>query len=101
MKRYNIKYSETFFEDLQSIIIHIIEVTGNPEIARSFYELTLNVITKRSFSADCYEQYQPFEGSEMYYRIYFGNYVIFYILKDCTMDVRRMLWSGMNTVKHL
>ena len=101
MKQYNIKYSDTFYDDLKNITSHIISMTRNPQIARNFYNQTLNTITRRSFSAESYEKFIPFEGSETYYRIYFGKYIIFYTVKEDVMDIRRMLWSGMDRLKHL
>lgn len=99
MKQYNVKYSETFYEDLQNITLHIIEKTGSIDLAREFYIRTIRAIEKRSFSADSFEKYIPYDNADTYYRIYFGKYIIFYVLKGNDMDVRRMLWSGIDKPK--
>ena len=101
MKKYKIKYSELFYEDLGLIVQHILDKTKSVKIARQFYENVLACVDERTFGADSYETFQPYEDAPDYYRIYFGNYTVFYIIADDTMDVRRMLWSGMNMPQRL
>ena len=100
MEKFSVKFSETFFEDLIAIVRFIAEKSGSEETARRFYENALHAIEKRSFGADIFEKYHPYEGSPEYFRIYFGHYCIFYVIKGQEMDVRRILWSGMNMPRH-
>ena len=101
MKKYKIKYSELFYEDLGLIVQYILDKSKSVKIARQFYEDVLVCVEERAFGADSYETFQPYEDAPDYYRIYFGNYTVFYVIADDTMDVRRILWSGMNMPKHL
>lgn len=101
MRNFEVKYSETFYRDLNAIVSHIFEQSGSRTIARNFYRNVLSAIDRRSFGADSYEKFQPYEGSPDYYRIYYGHYTVFYVIEDNSMDVRRILWSGMDLEKRL
>ena len=53
---------------------------------------------ERTFGADSYEPYFPYEGSPEYRRLYYGNYTVFYVIDGDDMDVRRILWSGADDI---
>ena len=94
MRIFNVRLAETFLWDMTDITLYILEQSESTEIPRRFYNDVLAEIEGRSFGADSYESYFPYEGSPEYRRIYFGNYTIFYVLDGNDMDVRRILWSG-------
>lgn len=94
MKQFSVSFADTFLWDMIDINLYILEKSGNPDVSRRFYNDVLSAIDKRSFGADSYESYHPYPGSPEYRRIYFGQYTIFYIIDDDCMDVRRILWSG-------
>ena len=97
MKKYKIRYSESFISDLSQIVRLIEMQSQSKEIARKFYLRTFDAIQRRRFGANCYEKFSPFKESEEYYRIYFGKYTIFYVIDKEYMDIRRMLFSRQNT----
>lgn len=101
MKQFNVRLTETFLGDILDIMLYILDKSGNPDVARRFYNEALSAIDDRSFGADSYESYHPYPGSPEYSRIYFGNYTIFYVIVDGCMDVRRILWSGVEDSKKL
>ena len=94
MKKFKVRYGDMFFEDLEMIVRYILEQSGSVETARRFYVNALNCIEKRSFGADSYEVFHPYKNAPDYYRLYFGNYTIFYVIENNAMNVRRILWSG-------
>ena len=98
MTSFTVKFSETFYDDLRSIISHILENGGSEESARRFYDGALAYIERRSFGADSFEPFYPYADSPEYYRIYYGSYIIFYVLEDGAMDIRRMLWAGRDLI---
>lgn len=101
MKKYKVLFAETFLEDLTEITLYILEKSGRADTATRFYSDVLEIVEHRSFGADSYEPYSPYEDSPEYYRIYFGHYVIFYVLYDDIMDIRRILLSNMNAQEKL
>ncbi len=100
MKKFKVKYSELFYEDLGLIVQYILEKSKSVRTARQFYEDVLACIEKRAFGADGYETFKPYIDALDYYRIYCGNYTIFYVINNDVMDVRRVLWSGVNMPQH-
>lgn len=96
MKKYNVRLAETFLWDMIDITLYILEKSSNTDIPRKFREDVLAIIEERSFGADSYEPYHPYDGSPAYRRIYFGNYTVFYVVDGDDMDVRRILWSGVD-----
>lgn len=94
MKTFNVRLAETFLWDMIDITLFILEKSVNTDIPRKFREDVLAAIEERSFGADSYESYYPYDGSPEYRRIYFGNYTIYYVIDGDYMDVRRILWSG-------
>ena len=94
MRKFEVAYADTFLEDLTAITMYVFEKSGSRDAATRFYNDILETIDNRSFGADCYEKYLPYDGSPEYYRIYFGHYTIFYVFRDGIMDVRRILLSG-------
>ena len=94
MKTFNVRLAETFLWDMIDITLYILEKSANADIPRNFRENVLAAIEERSFGADSYEPYYPYNGSPEYRRIYYGKYTIFYVVDGDEMDVRRILWSG-------
>lgn len=101
MKNFRVRYSDDFYDDLASIVTHIVSLSGSRTTARKFYENALKTVERRSYGADSYEKFHPYDGSPEYYRIYFGKYIIFYTITDDWMEVKRMFWSGSDIPKRI
>ena len=97
MRRFRIKYSETFYQDISEIVNHIFDKSKSRSIALGFYDKAIATIKRRSFGADSYESFIPYSGGPNYYRIYFGKYIIYCVIDGEEMDIRHMLWSGSET----
>ena len=101
MRKYNVRFSETFLRDMIDITLYILEKSESIGTPVRFYNDVLAFIGNRAFGADCYESYYPYKGSPEYRRLYFGNYTIFYVIDGDYMDIRRILWSGVEDTKKL
>lgn len=101
MKKYKVRLSETFLWDMIDITLYLLDKSGNVQVPRRFYNDVLSSIEKRSFGADSYEAFFPYKGSPGYRRLYFGKYTIFYVIENDEMDVRRILWSGVDDFRKL
>jgi len=96
-KKYEIKYLEVFYKDLSSIINYIKYELGNEDAARNLLNKIVQEISKRSYNPEAYEKYLSIrKRKDTYYRIYVKNYTIFYVVKDNTMEVRRIIYSKRN-----
>ena len=89
---YVIKYTSTFINQFNSILKYL--VNNNFFLERE--------IEKRSSNPESYEKYIGVrKRKNIYYRIYVKNYTIFYVVKDNTMEVRRILYSKRNLDKFI
>lgn len=59
-------------------------------------------IRNRLPSAEAFEQYHSAKERQYpYYRIYVRNYIIFYVVIDDVMEVRRIVYSRRNISKEI
>lgn len=95
--KYKISYIPLFYADLENIIKYITYELGNKKAAENLLQRIEKAILKRSENP---ESFEPYEGAnsrlENWYRIYVGNYTIFYVVIGDCMEVRRILYSRRN-----
>lgn len=92
--KYTIKYSSTFINQFNSILKYIVHNLKNRIAAENFYDEVIKEIEKRSENPEGFEKYiSTQKRKNTYYRIYVKNYTIFYVVKENTMEVRRILYS--------
>lgn len=98
--KYRLRYLPLFYEDFSSIIDHINNELVNPKAAENLIDAVESVIIERLPNAECFEKYvSRKERRYSYYRIYVGNYTIYYVViddnpDDKIMEVRRILYKG-------
>ncbi|MBO5005188.1 MAG: type II toxin-antitoxin system RelE/ParE family toxin [Clostridia bacterium] len=95
--KYTIKYSSTFINQFNNILKYFVHKLKNKIAAENFYNEVIKEIETRSKNPENYEKYlSTRKRKNSYYRIYVKNYIIFYIVKDTTMEIRRILYSKRN-----
>ena len=95
--KYTIKYTDTFIKQFNNILKYFIYKLQNKIAAENFYNEVITEIEKRSESPEGFEKYKSSrKRKNTYYRIYVKNYTIFYIVKNNTMEIRRILYSRRN-----
>ena len=95
--QYTIIYSSSYINQFNSILKYFINDLKNKIAAENFYNEVIKEIEKRSENPEGYEKYiSTRKRKNTYYRIYVKNYTIFYIVKDNTMEIRRILYSRRN-----
>ena len=95
--KYVIKYTDTFTTQFKNILKYIINKLQNKIVAENFYNEVIKKIEKRSEAPESYEKYvSNRKRKNSYYRIYVKNYTIFYVVKDNTMEIRKILYSKRN-----
>lgn len=96
-KKYDIKYSELFYRDLNSIINYIKYELENTIAAKKLLDEVIQKVYNRADNPEAYEKYfSTRKRKNTYYKIYIKNYTIFYVVKENIMEVRRMLYSRRN-----
>lgn len=99
---YVIKYTSTFINQFNSILKYLVNKLDNKIAAEKLYNEVIREIEKKSSNPESYEKYiRVRKRKNIYYRIYVKNYTIFYVVKDNTMEVRRILYSKRNLDKFI
>ncbi len=95
--KYTIKYTDTFTKQYNNILKYFVYKLQNKIVAENFYNEVITEIEKRSESPESFEKYKSSrKRKNTYYRIYVKNYTIFYVVKNNTIEIRRILYSRRN-----
>ena len=93
-KKYKLRYLPLFEVDLTEIIDYIAFSLNNPIAADNLLDEIEEAILNRLNCPEAFEHYHSQHEREYpYYRIYVGNFVIFYVVIDNVMEVRRILYE--------
>ena len=95
--KYTIKYTDTFIKQFNNILKYFIYKLQNKIAAENFYNEVITEIEKRSENPESFKKHKSSrKRKNTYYRIYVKNYTIFYVVKNNTMEIRRILYSRRN-----
>lgn len=97
-KKYHLRYLSLFEEDLYEIVDYIALKLRNSESALKLVDKIEKAILER---LNCPLAFESFPSTRPrknpYYRIYVDNFVIFYVVLNDVMEVRRILYKGRNS----
>lgn len=98
--KFSLRYIPRFEEDLNEIVDYIVFRLQNQASAKNLVEKIENAIMERLNYPLAFE---PFQSSRKrknpYYRIYIENFVIYYVVIEDVMEVRRILYKGRESGK--
>ena len=95
--KYSIRYTPTFIKQFNNILSYFIHKLNNKIVAENFYNEVIKEIENRRIKQKNYEKYiGNKKRKNEYYRIYVKNYIIFYVVIDNVMEIRRILYSKRN-----
>jgi len=81
-----------FYDDLNSIVDYTFEKSVNKDAANRLIDDVESAIYKRLMNPKSFEIFKSAKNRKHdYYRIYVKNYIIFYVVIDDVMEVRRIL----------
>ncbi len=99
-KHYDLRILPLFEEDLMEIADYITYRLKNPIAAENLIDAAEAAIYERLANAESFEPYQSTrERRYPYYRIHVKNFIIFYVVIDNVMEVRRILYDKSNWKK--
>ena len=99
---YMLRYLPIFEKDLKEVTFYISNVLNNPVATEKLINNIESAILERSKSSLSFEPYISSRKREYpYYRIYVNNYVIYYVVIDNVMEVRRLLYKARDLNKIL
>lgn len=94
---YNIEYLPQFKTDFFNILYYISHILENEYAANKMIQNVYDAIMKRKYNAMGFQVYSNISNREnIWYRIYVGNYTIFYTTKGKRMIVARIFYSKRN-----
>ena len=98
MKEYTISYLPIFDADLAETWRYIAIDLHNPAAADRLILDTEKAILKRLENPVSFEKYHSKKEREYpYYRIHIRNFIVWYVVIDNVMEVRRFLYSKRDT----
>ncbi len=100
--KYEIKYLPRFITEFNNILYYLTYELDNKIVAEQFYNEVIRKIEKRSEAPTSFEVFRTLRNSKInWYKINVKKYTIFYVVKDNTMEVRRILHSKRNLEKYI
>ena len=101
-KHYELRFLPLFEEDLNEIVDYITYHLRNPIAADKLVDAVETAIQERLPNAEAFEPYHSSgERQYPYYWIRVKNFMIFYVVIDNVMEVRRILYGRRNWKKIL
>ena len=101
-KKYKVIYLPLFYKDLESIVDYIAYNLSNISAAQNLLNEIQTAIETRAISPTSYEKYYSNKKRKnTYYRIYVKNYVVYYVVIDDVMEVRRLMYGARDIDNHL
>jgi len=95
--KYNLRILPLFEDDLNAIIDYLVYNLNNPYAAQTLVDKVEEAIIKRLAFPESFERYRSTkERKYHYYRIYVSNYVIYFVVIDDVMEVRRIIYNKKN-----
>lgn len=91
---YGIEYLPSFNEELSEILYYITYKLKNKKASERLLKNVEAAIINRSINPEAFEIYKSIKNRKhKWYRIYVGNFIIFYIVTNNTMIVAHILYS--------
>lgn len=95
--KYRVRTLARFQANLLQITDYITNVLGNASAADRLVDHVVSSIRKRAENPLSFEAVQSVRDRQHpYYRIYVDNYIVFYVVIDDVMEVRRLVYKGRN-----
>lgn len=93
-KKYKLSYLPIFQDDLFQAVDYIMNDLKNPITADNLVNNIEKEILKRLDSPTSFEPYKSHKDrTHLYYRIYIGNYIVYYVVIGDVMEVRRLIYG--------
>ena len=101
-KSYQLRYLPIFEQDLISTANYVANVLKNEVAALRLIDDIEAAIVERLNNPVAFEPYRSAKKRDyLYYRIYVRNYVVYYVVIDNVMEVRRLMYGARDTDRHL
>lgn len=101
-KEYKLRILPLFEKDLYDATDYIRYNLNNPHAAAKLIDDIEYAIFKRKDNPESFEKFSSTkERTHPYFRIYIGNYIVFYVVIDDVMEVRRLIYNKRQINLHI
>ncbi len=95
--KYKIEYLSSFSNELDEIIYYITFILKNKNAAERLLQNIHKAIEQRRKCPESYEVYKSKTNMKYdWYRIYIGNFTIFYTVRNNIMEITHLIYSARN-----
>lgn len=102
VNKFYLKYLPQFERDFNAILDYIIFKLHSPESALKLADKIEKAILTR---LECPLSFEPFQSNRIrkhnYYRIYIDHFIVYYVVVENVMEVRRILHKSRNAEKRI
>ena len=101
-KQYKLQFLPLFEHDLNEITDYIVYRLHNRDAAEHLIDAVEKAIYERLPVVESFEPYRGIKERELpYYWIEVNNFIVFYVVFDSTMEVRRIIYKRRDMKKLL
>ena len=101
-KQYKLQYLPLFWDDIEKAVFYIRDVLKNPMAAQRLLDRTEEAILKHLNAPTMAQVYSPTRSRPLpYYWFPIGNYMVFYMVFDDVIEVRRFIYGARDLTKML
>ncbi len=96
-KQYEIKYFPTFINQFNEILYYIVHNLENKDAADKLYKEVVKQIEKRSKFPTVFEIFKNTKDKNInWYKLRAKNFTIFYMVRNNSMEIKRIYYSKRN-----
>ena len=101
-KQYRLQYLPLFWDDLEQAVFYVRDVLRNPAAAERLLNRTEEAILEHAKAPTMAQIHKTTRSRpQPYYWFAVGNYMVFYVVFDDVMEVRRFIYGARDLTKML
>ncbi|WP_248921657.1 type II toxin-antitoxin system RelE/ParE family toxin [Olsenella intestinalis] len=101
-KQYRLQYLPLFWDDLERAVFYVRDVLKNPAAAKRLLDRTEAAILEHAKTPTMAQVYRTTRTRpQPYYWFAVGNYMVFYVVFEDVMEVRRFIYGARDLTKML
>jgi plasmid stabilization system protein ParE len=99
-QRYRLQYLPLFWDDLEEAVFYIRDVLKNPAAADRLLDRVEEAILEHAIAPTMAQVYKTTRSRpQPYYWFAVGNYMVFYVVFDDVMEIRRFIYGARDLTK--
>lgn len=100
--QYKLRYLPLFWDDLEQAVFYIRDVLKNPSASERLLDRTEQAILEHAKAPTVAQVYKTTRSRpQPYYWFVVGDYMVFYVVIDDVMEVRRFIYGARDLNKML